>query len=126
MQVKIGAHKLADCALTVKVTIVSRPEPDRAVVDAGTKVFTMDGEDSPLGTGRGLVIGHPGITVEWFTEEHGMLRLSPEEQGLEVGDTLDVIPVHCCAVINMMDEVAAVRQDEIVGIWPIAGRGKVR
>jgi D-serine deaminase-like pyridoxal phosphate-dependent protein len=126
MQVKIGSHKLENCALTVKVTVISRPEQDRAVIDAGTKVFTMDGEDSPLGTGRGWVVGHPGIQVEWFTEEHGMLRLSAEEQGLKVGDTLEIIPVHCCAVINMMDEAAIIRDEAVLGIWPIAGRGKVR
>ncbi|MDQ0875676.1 D-serine deaminase-like pyridoxal phosphate-dependent protein [Paenibacillus sp. V4I3] len=30
---------MEDCALTVKTTIVSRPSADRAVIDAGTKVF---------------------------------------------------------------------------------------
>lgn len=126
MQVDIGAHRLEQCALTVKVTVVSRPSPDRAVIDAGTKVFTMDGNPSSLGTGRGWVVGHPGITVEWFTEEHGMLRLAPGEQSLRVGDTLEIVPIHCCGVINMVDEVAAVRGDLVEAIWPVAARGKVR
>ena len=125
-QVSMGVHELEHCALTVKVTIVSRPSPERAVIDAGTKVFTMDGSDSPLGTGRGYVVGHPGIQVSWFTEEHGMLQLPPEEQHLTVGDTLEIIPVHCCAVINMFDEVAAVRGNEVEVVWPVLGRGKVR
>ncbi len=124
MKVEIGAHELADCALTVKVTVISRPSPDRAVVDAGTKIFTMDGGNSPVGTGRGLVVGHPGIQVAWFTEEHGMLELSVDEQALKIGDTLEIIPVHCCAVINMVDEVAAVRGEQIEAIWPVLGRGK--
>ncbi|NIK78703.1 D-serine deaminase-like pyridoxal phosphate-dependent protein [Paenibacillus castaneae] len=126
MQVSMGVHELQDCALTVKVTIVSRPSRDRAVIDAGTKVFTMDGSDSPLGTGRGYVVNHPGIQVSWFTEEHGMLCLPVEEQHLTVGDTLEIIPIHCCAVVNMFDEVAAVRNDEVIAIWPVLGRGKVR
>ncbi|MBS4202134.1 alanine racemase [Bacillus sp. FJAT-49732] len=125
-QVSIGVHHLNDCALTVKVTIVSRPSPDRAVIDAGTKVFTMDGSESPIGTGRGYVIGHPNIQVSWFTEEHGMLQLTSEDQYLTVGDTLEIVPVHCCAVINMFDEVAAVRDNEVEAIWPVLGRGKVR
>ncbi|MFC5402778.1 alanine racemase [Cohnella soli] len=124
MQVGIGAHKLDDCALTVKVTIVSRPGPGRAVVDAGTKVFTSDGGDSRIGTGRGYVLGHPGIRVAWLTEEHGMLELSAEDETLRVGDTLEIVPVHCCAVVNMVDEVAVVRGNEVVAVWPVAGRGK--
>ena len=54
-----------------------------------------------------------------------MLRLSAEEQGLKVGDTLEIIPVHCCAVINMMDGAVIIRDEAVLGIWPIAGRGKV-
>jgi D-serine deaminase-like pyridoxal phosphate-dependent protein len=126
MQVSLGAHALEDCALTVKTTIVSRPSADRAVIDAGTKVFTMDGDNSPIGTGRGYVLGHPGIIVSWFTEEHGMLYLPEEERELAVGQTLEIIPVHCCAVINMFDEVAAVRHEEVEAVWKVQGRGKVR
>lgn len=126
MQVALGAHELNDCALTVKVTVVSLPEPGRAVVDAGTKVFTSDGDSSPIGTGRGYVKGHPGIRVAWFTEEHGMLELSEEEAGLRIGDTLEIVPVHCCAVINMVDEVAVVRGERFIDIWPVAARGKSR
>ncbi|MFD0715302.1 alanine racemase [Paenibacillus sp. GCM10027626] len=124
-QVKAGAISLADCALTVLATVISRPAPDRAVIDAGTKVFTMDGEQSPLGTGRGYVLDHPGIEVAWFNEEHGVLHLPPEEQGLQVGDKLQIIPVHCCAVVNMLDVIHLVRDTEVQRIWKIAARGKV-
>lgn len=126
MQVAIGSHRLEDCALTVKVIVISRPDRHRAVVDAGTKIFTMDGEDSPLGTGRGMVPGRPGIRLAWLTEEHGMLELSAEEEQLAIGDTLEIIPVHCCGVINMVDEVAACRGNEIEAIWPVSARGKSR
>ncbi len=126
MQVEIGAHRLDDCALSVLCTVVSRPEPHRAVIDAGTKVLTSDGGDSPIGTGRGYVIGHPGIEVAWLTEEHGMLTLPPEEQGLAVGDMIAVIPVHACGVINTVDEVAAIRDGEVEAIWKVTARGKSR
>jgi D-serine deaminase-like pyridoxal phosphate-dependent protein len=125
MQVKLGAHALDRCALTVKTTVVSRPASDRAVIDAGTKVFSSDGEDSPIGTGRGYVPGRPGITLEWMTEEHGMLRLSPEEQGLAIGDTLEFVPNHCCAVVNLADRLAAVRGTRVEHVWEVSARGKV-
>lgn len=126
MQVAIGAHALEDCALSVKVAVVSRPSRGRAVVDAGTKILTSDGGDSPIGTGRGYVVGHPRIRVAWLTEEHGMLDIPEEDERLAVGDTLEIIPVHCCGVINMVDEVAAVSGEDVLAVWNVAGRGKSR
>lgn len=125
-QVKTRALGIEQCALTVLATIISRPAPDRAVIDAGTKVFTMDGEDSVIGTGRGYVIGHPNITVAWFNEEHGVLTLPPSEQGLKVGEKLEIVPVHCCAVVNMLEELNIVQDDEVQEVWTIAARGKVQ
>lgn len=126
MMVKAEALAIEQCALTVLVTVVSRPAPDRAVIDAGTKVFTMDGEDSAIGTGRGYVVGHPAIKVAWFNEEHGVLKLPDSEQGLQVGDKLEIVPVHCCAVINMLDELHVVVNDRVEQAWRIAARGKVQ
>ncbi|RKN80499.1 alanine racemase [Paenibacillus ginsengarvi] len=125
-QVKAGAMSLEQCALTVLVTVVSRPASDRAVVDAGTKVFTSDGEDSPIGTGRGYVVGHPAIEVAWFNEEHGVLHLPPEERGLKVGDRLEIVPVHCCAVVNMLDVIHQTDGDTVTEVLTIEGRGRVR
>jgi D-serine deaminase-like pyridoxal phosphate-dependent protein len=35
-------------------------------------------------------------------------------------------PDHVCVVVNMMDEVVMVRGEEIVGVLPVAARGKLR
>ena len=40
--VERGAAALADCALTVHATIVSRPTAERAIIDAGSKTLTSD------------------------------------------------------------------------------------
>lgn len=125
-QVKARASSLEQCALTVLATVVSRPAIDRAVIDAGTKVFTSDGEDSPISTGKGYVVGHPNIKVSWFNEEHGVLTLPPEEQGIAIGDKLEIIPVHCCAVVNMLETLHIVKEGKVLDRWNIAGRGKVR
>lgn len=124
MQVKLGAHELTKCALTVYTTIVSRPAPDRAVIDAGAKLFSSDGEDSPIGTGRGYAIGHPDVALEWMTEEHGMLRLGEASRHLRIGDRLSFVPVHCCGVINMTDRVAVVQNGEVKSYWNVSARGK--
>ncbi len=41
-QVAKGAGSAADCALTVLSTVVSRPTPSRAILDAGSKALTSD------------------------------------------------------------------------------------
>lgn len=125
-QVKAKALSIEQCALTVLATVISRPAPDRAVIDAGTKVFTMDGEDSAIGTGRGYVIGHPDVQVSWFNEEHGVLTLPPSEQGIKVGDKLEIVPVHCCAVVNMLEELYVAENDRVQETWIVAARGKVK
>ena len=56
MQVANGAASWDDCALTVLATVVSRPTPNRVVIDAGSKSLSSDlaGADQP---GYGLLMG---------------------------------------------------------------------
>src|SRR5438093_703743 len=41
-QVALGAATLDDCALTVLATVVSKPAPDRIILDCGSKTLTND------------------------------------------------------------------------------------
>lgn len=110
-----------DCALTVLATVVSVPAPDRAVVDAGTKVLTSD----LLGLqGHGHVLGRPDLTIDQLSEEHGRI-VSTGPIGLMVGDRVRIVPNHCCVVSNMLDAVVAVRGDTVEGPLTVAARGQV-
>ena len=42
------------------------------------------------------------------------------------GETVSIIPNHCCVVTNMMDEVYAARNGVVEAVYPVAARGKVR
>src|SRR5207237_7145159 len=53
-------------ALTILTTVVSRPAPDRAIIDAGRK--TMNIELLPP-----LVMDRADITVDRLSAEHGIL-----------------------------------------------------
>ena len=44
----------------------------------------------------------------------------------QIGETISVIPNHCCVVTNMMDEVYAARKGIVEAVYPVAARGKVR
>ena len=46
--------------------------------------------------------------------------------GLEVGDRLEVIPLHVCSSVNLFDTAAGVRDGVVERELVIAGRGKVR
>ncbi len=124
MQVAAGVATLDDCALSVYTTVVSRAGPDRGILDAGSKTLTAD----PGGglDGFGLILEHPEARIARFAEEHGMLDLTKCNERPKVGDVVRVVPNHVCVVVNMVDEVVMVRGDEIVGILPVAARGRLR
>jgi D-serine deaminase-like pyridoxal phosphate-dependent protein len=123
MQVAAGVATSDDCALTIYSTVVSRAAPERGILDAGSKTLTSDtgGLD-----GHGLILEHPEARIARFAEEHGFLDLTRSNTRPNVGDVVRIVPNHVCVVVNMMDEVVMVRGDEIVGVLPVAARGKLR
>lgn len=124
MQVAAGVATWDDCALSIYSTVVSRAGPDRGILDAGSKTLTSDtggGLD-----GHGLILEHPEARIARFAEEHGFLDLTRSSTRPEVGDVVRIVPNHVCVVVNMMDEVVMVRGEEIIGVLPIAARGKLR
>jgi len=124
MQVAAGVATWDDCALNIYSTVVSRAAPERGILDAGSKTLTSD----PGGglDGFGLILEHPEARIARFAEEHGFLDLSRSNTRPNVGDVVRIVPNHVCVVVNMMDEVVMVRGDEILGVLPVAARGKLR
>ncbi len=113
-----------DCALRVLATVVSRPAPDRAVIDAGSKTLALD---KSLGhPGHGYVVGHPDAEIVRVSEEHGVVLLPPGEEGFRVGDQVEVIPNHVCPVVNLQDQLVIVQDGQPIDTWDVAARGKVR
>ncbi len=107
-----------DYAMTVLTTIVSRPTPERAIIDAGRK--TMDGNHhAPLALNR------DGVFVERLSAEHGELRLEPNSQGLRIGDRLEIVPGYSDMTCVLHDYIYGFRGDRLDVIWPIRGRGKL-
>lgn len=123
MQVAAGVATLDDCALNVFATVVSRAGAERGILDSGSKTLTSDtggGMD-----GYGLILEHPEAKIKGFAEEHGMLDLSKCNARPMVGDIVRIIPNHVCVVVNMVDQLIAVRNNEIVDVLAVAARGKL-
>ncbi|HXU90397.1 MAG TPA: alanine racemase [Methylomirabilota bacterium] len=123
MVVASGTATWSDCAMRVRATVVSRPTPDRAILDCGTKVLTSD---QYTVKGFGHVMEYPEAVIATLSEEHGVVDLSACPERPAVGDVVEVVPNHCCVVSNMVDEVYGVRDGRVEAVWPVAARGTVR
>ena len=107
----------------VRVTVVSRPAPDRAILDAGSKVLTSD---QYYVQNHGRIVEYPDAVIASLSEEHAIVDLSGCRERPSVGDVVNVIPNHCCVVSNMVDEVYGIRGEQVEVVWPVAARGAVR
>jgi D-serine deaminase-like pyridoxal phosphate-dependent protein len=127
MQAHLGDCTLEDCAASVIVTVVSRPREDLAILDGGSKTFATDvpTNTEPLNlNGYGYVVGYPDAVLERLTEEHGMLRISSEDD-LNVGDEVRIIPNHVCSTVNLHNEVVFDDGAGSVERLTVAARGKL-
>ncbi|HEY4199153.1 MAG TPA: D-TA family PLP-dependent enzyme [Devosiaceae bacterium] len=121
-QVTKGVASYEDCALSVLATVVSRPTPDRAIIDAGSKTLTSD----TLGLdGHGRIVGYPGAAITGLSEEHGIVDLSGSASRPAIGERVRIIPNHACVVSNLFDRVTLVSGDTVVETLPVAARGRV-
>lgn len=120
--VAVGSATLEECAVSVLATVVSRPAPDRAVVDAGSKTLTND--RNLHREGFGIVKGIPTALVASLSEEHGVLQLQDPSVPLKVGDRIEIIPNHVCPVINLADEMVALKGGSVAGTIAVSARGK--
>jgi D-serine deaminase-like pyridoxal phosphate-dependent protein len=96
------------------------------VIDAGSKSLSQDGTDGPPFPGRGVLAGREDLVLDFLTEEHGVGHVVEGGGGLEVGDRLEVIPLHVCSCVNLFDSATGVRDGVVERELVIAGRGKVR
>lgn len=112
------------CAARILATVVSHPAPDRMIVDAGSKTLALD--KSMGHPGHGYIVGHPTSIIDRLSEEHGVVEIGKDDPGFTIGQRVEIIPNHICPSINLLDELNVVRDGEVIDVWPIAARGKVR
>ena len=118
--VSLGAQALEDCALAVVATVVSRPESKRAVIDAGSKALSADLRVAGL-KGYGIVLGHPHVSIDRMSEEHGVL-VAEDPIELRVGDRVAVVPAHACTTVNLHPALLVVMEQ--AARWePVDARG---
>jgi D-serine deaminase-like pyridoxal phosphate-dependent protein len=108
-----------DFALKLIATVVSRPTPERAIIDAGRKTHYMDSHPP-------LVLGRDDIRFIRLSAEHGQLELAPSAQNIRVGDRLEFVPGYSDFTTVMHNEFYGLRKGQLEVVWPLAGRGKIQ
>jgi len=102
-------------ALFVLSTVMSRPSPDLAIVDAGLKASSVD-------SGMPGVWQRPGLTYTHASDEHGWVEGQPLPA---LGEKLLLVPGHCDPTVNLYDWYVCVRAGRVEALWPITARGAV-
>ena len=121
-----GTHTLAQCCLRAVMTVVSRPTADRAILDGGSK--TLSAATMPVDghTSMGYIVEYPQARFTGASEEHGHVDVSACDPKPQIGERVQVLPVHPCPTINEHDQIIALRQGKVEAIWPVHARGQIR
>lgn len=102
-------------ALFVLTSVMSHVQPDKAVVDAGLKVQTLE-------SGLPLVYGRDDLRVLSCSDEHA--EIADPQGSLRVNDKLRLVPGHCDPTCNLHDWYVGLRGDRVEVLWPVSARGK--
>lgn len=117
-----GTMAPGDVALHVWSTVVDKPEPGLALLDAGSKTFSSDRTPDQVyavdADGRDLAV----VRVN---EEHGYLRGGAVDT-LRVGERVRLTPAHVCPVVNLTDTVVVTDSGRVVDTWRVEARGRVK
>ena len=123
---RAGRHTVEQCALRVQATVISKPTADRVILDAGSKTMSASTFQAPHGISMGYIVQYPDARFYGASEEHGHIDVSACAKKPEIGERVEVLPVHPCPCVNEHDEMVAVRKGVVEAVWPIYARGKIR
>ncbi len=105
-------------ALFVLATVMSRPVPERAVLDAGLKASSVD-------SGLPLVWQRPGLAYVRASDEHGVIDIATGATAPALGEKILLIPGHCDPTVNLYDWYVCMRDGRVEALWPITARGAI-
>ncbi len=103
-------------ALFILCSVMSHAKADKAIVDAGLKVQSVD-------SGLPVVFGRDDVEYIKCSDEHG--AVADPNGALKVGDKLRLVPGHCDPTCNLHDWYVGVRGGRVQTLWPVSARGKI-
>ena len=101
-------------AMFILTSVMSHAKADKAIVDAGLKVQSVD-------SGLPVIYGRDDVKYIKCSDEHGVVL--DTEGVLKINDTLKLVPGHCDPTANVHDWYIGVRNGKVETVWPISARG---
>ncbi len=121
-----GTHTVAQCAGRVLATVVSRPNDDRAILDAGSKSLSAATSTYRGSACMGYIVEYPQARLSGASEEHGQVDLSASDKKPQIGERVQVVLAHPCPGFNEHDQIYALRKGEVEAVWSVDARGRIR
>jgi len=103
-------------SLFIKTSVLSKPEANRCVLDAGLKAYSTD-------SGLPVVYNIENAEVLGAADEHTNIRFDSSLPVPTLGDSVTLLPSHCDPTVNLHDWLIGIRNCQVQTLWPIAARG---
>lgn len=117
MYLDLGAN--VEPALSIMAQVVSRPQPDRILTDAGRK--TVDPSNlAPIPQNV------PAYVEQAFSAEHGKIILAEPSDTPGVGDRIFYRVGYSDQCNHLHENFYGVRNGIIEAIWPVLARGRIQ
>lgn len=101
-------------AMFILTSVMSHAKADKAIVDAGLKVQSVD-------SGLPVIYGRDDVEYVKCSDEHGVVM--DTEGVLKINEKLKLVPGHCDPTANVHDWYVGVRNGKVECVWPISARG---
>ena len=102
-------------ALFILTSVMSHAKKDKAIVDAGLKVQSVD-------SGLPFIYGRDDVEYVKCSDEHGVV--ADPNGALKINEKLKLVPGHCDPTCNIHDWYVGVRNGKVEVVWPVSARGK--
>ncbi len=127
-EVRLGVCQIEQCAGRVLATVVSVPERNKFIVDAGSKTLSSDRNARDPDSGFGYVVEYPTAKIGRLSEEHGEVIIPSDQQEQykppRVGDRVWIIPNHICVCVNLQSEFYLLEHGKLT-LMPVDARGQL-
>jgi D-serine deaminase-like pyridoxal phosphate-dependent protein len=99
-------------ALTLLASVISQPEPHRAVIDCGMKELSAE-------RGLSIVKDIEGLELKALHAEHGLLEVQNPGVRLEMGQKIELWVHYSDATVNLHHRMYAIRKGEVEDVFRI-------
>ena len=121
--------KPPDSTLIILTTVLSILTPDCVILDAETKILTMNSRtqpNPPRNQVYGVIEDYPDTILYRLSEGHGPLNTANTGRRFKVGEKVQVIPINSRAAVGISDTFALVRGNRVLEILPICARRQMK